>query len=640
MRRAASCACGGGCPRCRGAERIQAKFAINKPGDQFEQEADRVADQVVRMPEAPAIASSVGSTLQRKCAACEQEEHETLQAKHERPPSGGSWGAADALAAPPIVHEALRSAGRPLDADTRAFMEPRFGHEFSQVRIHTDGKAAESASAVDALAYTLGRDVVFASGRYEPAGNEGRRLLAHELAHVVQQSQARVAPAMQRQTARTVCPTSISFSTRTHAVNVPACGTTPVTASARPAAAQVTWALANGATQPTFPGVATTVAAGTTISAAGAITVAPGQTPGFIAVVAGGAAGCASPVAALNFASTPVGVGATSVGGSLANTHYGAQFAQTLDSASGNPADLFHVRVNERFSGVPNPDSATHVMATPFGQFTLNSNQWTPNSDAPGWEITTSGIMGPDNIGIERSLIDVGRFVSSASNPTPATTLTPATPVGFSVQQDLHWFCPQAAVGSQWVTPPFAKLIHTRQLFQTDKALSFVTGIPVPSLAAKSDAYTGQPAIIHAAALSNPVLVSATLPRGAPRGTPRPEANTTTVKADTLPAPLAGGHGLRFSIQGPALGCRINATGVVTVGTQTGTITVRVSDVNSANHNFDEVQLAIVATLPPAPPPVPAPPRGQHLQSVPGEIAPPPPLPVLPSPTETTTPHP
>ena len=88
---------------------------------------------------------------------------------------------------PPIVHEVLRSPGQPLDAATRAFMEPRFGHDFSRVRVHTDTKAAESARAVSALAYTVGRDVVFGAEQYAPGTSVGQRLMAHELTHVVQQ---------------------------------------------------------------------------------------------------------------------------------------------------------------------------------------------------------------------------------------------------------------------------------------------------------------------------------------------------------------------------------------------------------------------------------------------------------------------
>jgi hypothetical protein len=89
--------------------------------------------------------------------------------------------------APPIVHEVLRSPGRSLDPQTRAFMGSRFGHDFSQVRVHRDAQAAESARAVSARAYTVGRDVVFAAGQYTPDTPKGGQLLAHELAHVVQQ---------------------------------------------------------------------------------------------------------------------------------------------------------------------------------------------------------------------------------------------------------------------------------------------------------------------------------------------------------------------------------------------------------------------------------------------------------------------
>jgi hypothetical protein len=88
----------------------------------------------------------------------------------------------------PIVTEVLRSPGQPLDANTRAFMEPRFGRDFSDVRVHTDAKAAESAQTVNALAFTVGRDIAFAHGQYAPSTNEGRKLLTHELTHVVQQS--------------------------------------------------------------------------------------------------------------------------------------------------------------------------------------------------------------------------------------------------------------------------------------------------------------------------------------------------------------------------------------------------------------------------------------------------------------------
>jgi hypothetical protein len=99
---------------------------------------------------------------------------------------------AEPTTVPPIVHEVLHSHGQPLDKETRAYMEPRLGHDFSQVRVHTDGYASQSARAVNAFAYTVGKDIVFASGQYSPATSSGKRLLAHELTHVVQQG--RLAP--------------------------------------------------------------------------------------------------------------------------------------------------------------------------------------------------------------------------------------------------------------------------------------------------------------------------------------------------------------------------------------------------------------------------------------------------------------
>src|SRR5258708_964654 len=100
--------------------------------------------------------------------------------------------------APPIVSEALRSPGQPLDQTTRDFLEPRFGTDCSEVRVHTGAQAAESARAVNALAYTVGKDVVFGAAQYSPENDSGRRLLAHELSHVVQQSNAEAPAEIQR----------------------------------------------------------------------------------------------------------------------------------------------------------------------------------------------------------------------------------------------------------------------------------------------------------------------------------------------------------------------------------------------------------------------------------------------------------
>ena len=101
---------------------------------------------------------------------------------------------------PPIVREVLHSSGQPLDPTTRTFMESRFDADFSQVRIHTDTRAAQSARAVQARAYTVGHDIVFGANKYAPSSHIGRGLLAHELAHTIQQRNARRRTAVRRST--------------------------------------------------------------------------------------------------------------------------------------------------------------------------------------------------------------------------------------------------------------------------------------------------------------------------------------------------------------------------------------------------------------------------------------------------------
>ncbi len=147
--------------------RIQAKLTMNTPGDVYEQEADRVADQVLA---APVHHSAVGAKpcIQRF--------------------SGSSNG--EARAAHVSVDRALAGPGRPLEPALRQEMEQRFGYDFSRVRLHSGPAAGQSAREVNALAYTAGRNIVFAAGKFAPGTQEGRRLLAHELTHVVQQSAA------------------------------------------------------------------------------------------------------------------------------------------------------------------------------------------------------------------------------------------------------------------------------------------------------------------------------------------------------------------------------------------------------------------------------------------------------------------
>jgi Domain of unknown function (DUF4157) len=157
-------------------------------------QATAVAQRAPVQPVAP-LSAGRAPLLQRKCACggsagfsgeCEECKTATLQRKRNARHGPGE----KANVAPHIVHEVLNSPGHPLDAGIRALFESRFGHDFSRVRVHNDTKAAESARAVDAQAYTVGRDVVFDTDRYAPHSMGGSKLLAHELAHTMQQNQA------------------------------------------------------------------------------------------------------------------------------------------------------------------------------------------------------------------------------------------------------------------------------------------------------------------------------------------------------------------------------------------------------------------------------------------------------------------
>jgi len=145
--------------------------------DPAEREADRIADAVMAGGRAPAATPGDGA-VRRTCAACDDEAQTVRRQPTAPAPAAG--------AAPPAVAAAVRGGGAPLPAGERAFFEPRLGLDLSGVRVHTGGAAAHSAAAIDALAYTVGSDVVFAAGRFAPSTPSGRRLLAHELAHVAQ----------------------------------------------------------------------------------------------------------------------------------------------------------------------------------------------------------------------------------------------------------------------------------------------------------------------------------------------------------------------------------------------------------------------------------------------------------------------
>jgi hypothetical protein len=160
--------------------RIQPKLIVGNARSTSELEADRIGEQVMRTPERQPNLAGEHDTGSPDYSSTHTP-REPIQTKRASPSEIGD------MTAQPIVHDVLRSSAQPLDSSTRGFMESRFGHDFTSVRVHSDGEAAEAARAVQAQAYTVGSNIVFGSGQYAPATAQGKKLLAHELMHVVQQ---------------------------------------------------------------------------------------------------------------------------------------------------------------------------------------------------------------------------------------------------------------------------------------------------------------------------------------------------------------------------------------------------------------------------------------------------------------------
>jgi hypothetical protein len=164
---------------------IQAKLKVGQPGDIYEQEADQVAEEVMRMPEHHKL------QIQRVCPECEvkgvrrqpieKERKELLQTKEI---SGQNTKVSPGLES--RIH-AIRSGGQSLPEYVRSFFEPRFGYDFSLVRVHTDEASAKVTKVLQAQAFTANRDIFFSPGQYQPGTSEGKHLIAHELAHTIQQ---------------------------------------------------------------------------------------------------------------------------------------------------------------------------------------------------------------------------------------------------------------------------------------------------------------------------------------------------------------------------------------------------------------------------------------------------------------------
>lgn len=177
---------------------IQTKLSVNEPGDTHEQEADAMADKVMRISDINDKAFfSPPLVVQRKCAACEDEEK--LQRKENADKTTVSEQTEN--------YANNLSGGKSLENEEKHFFESKMGYDFSNVKIHTDSAANESAKNISALAYTHGNNIVFGSGTYQPNTDAGKKIMAHELTHVVQQGNGTVNSKVQRLSA-----SRISFS--------------------------------------------------------------------------------------------------------------------------------------------------------------------------------------------------------------------------------------------------------------------------------------------------------------------------------------------------------------------------------------------------------------------------------------------
>lgn len=193
IQRKPNCACGGGCPKCLESLGIQAKLRIGAPNDVYEQEADRVAEQVMRMStnetlhQPKPMTGLIGRSVQRKCSRCEEDEKKKpIMRKAESGNSGmqvpSSFGSS---------LNASKGSGSTLPKGTKKFMENAFSTDLSQVRIHSGREATQMSKGINAKAFTCGSDIYFNEGQYNPESNMGKNLLANELTHVVQQSHSR-----------------------------------------------------------------------------------------------------------------------------------------------------------------------------------------------------------------------------------------------------------------------------------------------------------------------------------------------------------------------------------------------------------------------------------------------------------------
>ena len=172
---------------------LQAKLTVDEPGDMYEQEADAMADRIMRMSSNEVVKPAtglIGKSLQRKCAHCEEEEEKRKKPVMRKAETGHSGITVSSSFAASL--NASKGSGSPLPHGTRSFMENAFSADFSRVKIHTNGQASEMNKEIHARAFTYGNDIYFNEGQYFPNSDSGKSLLAHELTHTVQQKSGKL----------------------------------------------------------------------------------------------------------------------------------------------------------------------------------------------------------------------------------------------------------------------------------------------------------------------------------------------------------------------------------------------------------------------------------------------------------------
>ena len=558
--------------------RPQARLDIGTANDPLEHQTSRVADQVLRADSA----------------------------------TGG-----EPNTAPVIVHEVLRGPGQPLPPAVRGTMEAMLGQDFADVQVHTGTRAGESAAAVSAQAYTVGRHVVFAPGRFEPGTAAGQRLLAHELTHAAGHQPGAPTPSG---TLRISAPGDAA---EQHATAVAEGQTALTTMAASPAQlhrqpAKVTLtgisvgATLNGAaittdrfTVPMESGVAlkatmapsnatdvtlsvlpdtAKVDAATKIDTTGAITVGTGQTGGKVKVQAAQPDGTSKATFVL-FSAVPGKIASTTATRISTTGTYGGLFRHTFTSPAGGATALEGSHVNEKFAAAKG--TKLSLTGPPLAaKDALNITVNDPDSPSVGWTLDSSARMvDPDTISWAAKLADARPFVKNASNPKPATTL----PQALTATQDFRNLSfPSKKYGSTVID----STTHRRALEdRKDAGQDRVKAITSANQVEVVDDYAGPTVFRYASA--DPASIPAATP-APPGGTAaKPTKSRISVKQDGQSAASEN-----FEVRDPKRGCTVDGFGLLTPGTEAGTVTVRVGD----GTNFDEVTVTITAAAPaPAP---------------------------------------